>query len=85
MSKTKTNPSLEGGVSRAVDFIERPHMGKSKQYVCDPVGPGIGQCKLQACDTPTAALEQALWFLLDKVQPIPISFNSEKEYDESSR
>lgn len=54
-----------------IDFIERPHIGQEKQYICDVVGNGLGDIRLQACTTPREALLQAFTFLLDKLQPLP--------------
>ncbi len=54
-----------------IDFFERPMVGRKKEYVCDPIGPNI-TTKLKACETPREALEQAFWYLVDKVKPLPI-------------
>lgn len=54
-----------------IDFFERPHIGRTKEYVCDPLGPNI-HVKLKACATPREALEQAFWVLVETVKPIPI-------------
>lgn len=53
-----------------IDFIERPHIGREKLYICDPVGPGLGQPRLKAVATPKEALIQCIEYLLEKVEPL---------------
>lgn len=66
-----------------IDFFERPHIGRTKEYVCDPLGPNI-HMKLKACATPREALEQAFWVLVENVKPIPIPESPKKKKDEDN-
>lgn len=65
-----------------IDFIERPHIGREKQYICDVVGNGLGDVRLEACKTPREALLQAFTFLLNKLQPLPCPVPEELEVEE---
>jgi hypothetical protein len=55
-----------------IDFFERPHIGREKKYVCDPLGGGLGTVKLEAQNTPREALEACLSYLCDTVKPLPL-------------
>ena len=67
-----------------IDFFERPHIGRTKEYLCDPLGPNI-HVKLKACATPREALEQAFWVLVETVKPIPIpELPKKKKEDEDN-
>lgn len=66
-----------------VDFFERPHIGRTKEYVCDPLGRDFGTVRLQARATPLEALEQCIEFLCSKLEPLPIEEVKEEQESET--
>lgn len=65
-----------------IDFIERPHIGREKLYICDPVGSGLGQPRLKAVATPKEALIQCIEYLLDKVEPLTYQVGETRSEEE---
>lgn len=65
-------------VNYDIDFIERPQIGRVKQYLCDISGPNIGFVKFEPSDTPFQAQLNALTYLADRLEPLP-----EKEFKTS--
>lgn len=55
-----------------IDFYERPHIGKDKKYVCDPIGQGMSNTRLQARDTPLEALKCCIEHMCNTLKPLPL-------------
>ena len=60
-----------------IDFIERPVMAREKTYICDPVGAGLGDVRLEACKTLREAQENAFEYLFEHVKPLPLNIEEE--------
>jgi hypothetical protein len=48
-------------------------------YICDPVGPGIGEIRLEECKTPHAAVVQCIAHLISILKPLENAFYQEEE------
>lgn len=64
-----------------VDFYERPHIGKDKKYVCDPIGQGMSNTKLQARETPLMALEYCIEHMCSVLKPLPLMKEQGEQID----
>ena len=58
-----------------IDFIERPSVAATKKYVCDPVGPGFANIRLEAKSTFLEARLSCITYLLDNVKAKIAPFN----------
>ena len=66
-----------------IDVMQvRKSTGSGVTYLCDPVGPGIGDIQLPECKTPNAAVLQCIDYLLGILKPLEGCFNKPVEEEE---
>lgn len=58
-----------------IDFLERPSIAATKKYVCDPVGPGFVNIRLEARKTFLDARLECITYILSKVKAKIPPFN----------
>jgi len=64
-----------------IDVMQvRKSTGFGVTYLCDPVGPGIGDIQLPECATPNAAIVQCIEHLVGILKPLEGAFDREDRY-----
>jgi hypothetical protein len=60
-----------------IDVMQvRKSSGSGITYICDPVGPGIGEIQLPECETPHAAILQCIKHLVGILKPLEGCYDS---------
>jgi len=64
-----------------IDVMQvRKSTGSGVTYLCDPVGPGIGDIQLPECKTPNEAQVQCIKHLIGILKPLEDAFDAEDRY-----
>jgi len=65
-----------------IDFIERPSIGVGvKKYICDPVGPGFSNTRLEARSDKYHARLACIEYLVDRVKAKSHPFNQLNDFE----
>jgi hypothetical protein len=65
-----------------IDVMQvRKSTGSGVTYLCDPVGPGIGDIQLPECKTPNEAQVQCIEYLVGILKPLEDAFDAEDRYE----